>query len=141
MGFHVGLGSRRKRRIHPRPWTSRRQPSSHGTDFGPSLSEIGAKLSRGALYTAILEPSAGISFNYVGESIRLRSGSEATGIVVSETDSELTLRQAGGINSRYPKNEVASRNRLDVSLMPDGLERALTEQELVDLVEYMASLR
>src|SRR5690606_23606196 len=47
-----------------------------GNDFGPGLSTIGAKLSRGALYTAILEPSAGISFNYLGESIRLDDGTE-----------------------------------------------------------------
>lgn len=112
-----------------------------GTDFGPGLSDIGTKLSRGALYTAILEPSAGISFNYVGESLRLRDGTEVTGIVGSETETELTLRLPGGISTRYARGEVAARQRLDVSLMPDGLERAMTEQELVDLVEYMVSLR
>src|SRR5690606_31077714 len=112
-----------------------------GTDFGPGLSDVGTKLSRGALYTAILEPSAGISFNYVGESLRLRDGTEVTGIVGSETETELTLRLPGGISTRYARGEVAARQRLDVSLMPDGLERAMTEQELVDLVEYMVSLR
>jgi hypothetical protein len=30
---------------------------------------------------------------------------------------------------------------MPVSLMPKGLHTALTEQELVDLVEYLSSLR
>ena len=112
-----------------------------GADFGPGLTDIGAKLSRSALITSILEPSAGISFNYVGETIGLRDGTEVTGIVGSETESELVLRFAGGISTRYDKSEIVSRSRLDVSLMPDGLERTMTEQELIDLVEYMSSLR
>ncbi|EMI52290.1 heme-binding protein, partial [Rhodopirellula sallentina SM41] len=35
-----------------------------GKDIGPDLSEIGSKLSREAMYTAILNPNAGISHNY-----------------------------------------------------------------------------
>jgi putative heme-binding domain-containing protein len=112
-----------------------------GTDFGPGLSDIGAKLSRGALYTAILEPSAGVSFNYAGETIRLRNGTELVGIVGSETETEIAVRLPGGVTSRYAKSEVVSRQPLEVSLMPDGLERALTEQELVDLVAYLGTLR
>lgn len=112
-----------------------------GNEFGPGLSDIGAKLSRAALYTSILEPSAGISFNYAGETLRLADGTEVTGIVGSETESELVLRLPGGISSRYERARVTGRTRLDVSLMPDGLEQALTEQELIDVVEYMASLR
>lgn len=112
-----------------------------GTDFGPGLSDIGGKLSRSALYTAILEPNAGISFNYTGESIHLRDGTVVTGIVSSETASELTLRLPGGISTSYESGQIADRTRLEVSLMPDGLEQTMTEQELIDVVEYMASLR
>lgn len=112
-----------------------------GTEFGPGLSDIGAKLSRSALYTAILQPSAGISFNYAGESIRLDDGTVVTGIVSSETASEITLRLPGGISTRYETARVASRTPLEVSLMPEGLAQTMTEQELVDVVEYMASLR
>ena len=36
------------------------QINGTGTDFGPNLSEIGAKLAKKALYETILDPSAGI---------------------------------------------------------------------------------
>lgn len=112
-----------------------------GIDFGPGLSEIGGKLSKPALYTAILEPSAGISFDYTGYVIRRKDGTEVVGIISSETESELTLRLPGGVTTRYAKSEIVSRRPLDGSLMPDGMERGMTEQELVDLVEYLASLK
>lgn len=112
-----------------------------GKEFGPALSEIGGKLSKRALYTAILHPSAGISFGYEGYVINMKDGSQAVGIVESETTGELVLRLPGGIATRYRKPEILSRARLDTSLMPSGLERALTEQELIDLVEYLATLR
>jgi putative heme-binding domain-containing protein len=112
-----------------------------GIDFGPNLSEIGDKLPRIALYNKVLNPNAGISFNYAGYVVKLRDGTEMVGIISSDTETELALRLPGGISTRYRKEEVASRTPMDVSLMPPGLERALTEQELVDLVEYLASLR
>jgi hypothetical protein len=36
---------------------------------------------------------------------------------------------------------VVERPRMDSSLMPQGLERAMTEADLVHLVEYLPSLR
>src|SRR5262249_705154 len=38
------------------------QVNGEGIDFGPNLSEIGTKLAKEAIYEAILDPSAGISF-------------------------------------------------------------------------------
>jgi putative membrane-bound dehydrogenase-like protein len=112
-----------------------------GREFGPALSEIGDKLSRQALYTSILHPSAGISFGYEGDVLQLRDGSEAVGIVASETADELVLRRPGGVATTYRKSEVAGRTRLESSLMPHGLASAMTEQQLVDLVEYLGTLK
>jgi putative membrane-bound dehydrogenase-like protein len=112
-----------------------------GLDFGPGLGEIGSKLGKNALYTAILHPSAGIAFGYEGTVLRLKDGTEAAGIVSSETAGEVQLKRIGGVVTRYPKSEIASRSRLDRSPMPEGLAGTLTEQELVDLVEYLSTLK
>jgi putative membrane-bound dehydrogenase-like protein len=111
------------------------------TGFGPGLSRIGEKLPEEALYTAILHPSAGIAFGYEGTVLKLKDGSEAAGIVASETADELVLRRPGGLATRYRPAEIASRTRMDRSLMPEGLSGTMTEQELVDLVEYLTTLR
>jgi putative membrane-bound dehydrogenase-like protein len=117
------------------------QVQGQGIAFGPDLSEIGSKLAKEALHTSILEPSAGINFGYEGFTLRLRDGTEAIGYIESETEQELALRAVGGITTRYNKADVAGRTPLALSLMPEGLEGAMTEKQLVDLVEYLASLR
>jgi putative heme-binding domain-containing protein len=117
------------------------QAEGTGSDFGPPLTEIGTKLPKPALYNAILQPNAGIAYNYEGWVVRLRDGRETTGIIVNDTQTELAVKVIGGIVTRYNRSDVESVNALPVSLMPAGLHTALTEQELVDLVEYLSSLR
>jgi putative heme-binding domain-containing protein len=114
---------------------------SAGTDFGPALTEIGDKLPKAGLYHAILDPSAGISFGYEGWTIRTRDGQQLVGMIASETDDELVMRLVGGIQRRVPKSTITERKRMDTSLMPQGLERAMSEADLVHLVEYLSTLR
>jgi putative membrane-bound dehydrogenase-like protein len=117
------------------------QVKGEGTDFGPNLSEIGTKLGKDALYESILEPSAGISFGYEGWQLQLKNGDDASGLIVSETADELALKAVGGIVTRYKKSDIASRTQQKLSLMPADLQRTMTAQELVDLVEYLSTLK
>lgn len=117
------------------------QVKGSGTNFAPDLSEIGSKLSKEALLEAILSPSAGISVGYEGWQIELKNGDLATGIVVSDTAEAVSVRQASGVATTFKKEEIATREKMNVSLMPTGLEQAMTAQDLVDLIEYLASLK
>ena len=92
--------------------------NGRGMDFGPDLSEIGAKLAAEALYESILDPNSGVSFGYEAVQVELKSGDEAYGIVISETDDNLTLKIVGGIVSSYPKSEIVTREIQPVSIMP-----------------------
>jgi putative heme-binding domain-containing protein len=112
-----------------------------GVDFGPALSGIGAKLARQALFESILDPSAGISFGYEAWSLELRNGDEVFGILASETAEELAVRQPSGVTVRIRKADLARRDPQRLSVMPAGLAQLLTRQELVDVVEYLASLK
>jgi len=107
-----------------------------GHDFGPTLTEIGSKLPKEALYTAILDPSAGIEHNFEGTRMETDEG-ETVGIVISETKDELLLRLAGGITQKHQKQDIRSREILKSSLMPSGLQQAMSEEELVDLAEWL----
>jgi putative heme-binding domain-containing protein len=112
-----------------------------GIDFGPGLTEIGDKLPKAGLYMAILDPSAGVAFGYEGYNIRTRDGQQLVGYISSETNDEVVVKMAGGIERRVPKSGITERSRMAASLMPHGLERGMTEAELVHLVEYLSSLR
>lgn len=114
---------------------------NEGAAFGPALSQIGSKLPKEALYMAILHPDQGISFGYEGYSFKLKDGNTAVGIVASETETEVELVLPGGIKNRVAKNTIASREQMQNSMMPAGLQAAMSQKELVSLVEYLASLK
>lgn len=112
-----------------------------GKDVGPDLSEIGSKLSKDAFYVSILDPSAGISHNFETYTLLLADGTVANGILVSQTDAEIQIKTAEAIVKKYPRDEVEDFKKSTVSLMPADLQKALTAQNLVDLVEYLTTLK
>lgn len=110
-------------------------------DFGPDLSLIGAKLSAEGLFTAILYPSAAIEHSFVGRQITMKEGYVVTGYPISETDTELTLRIAGGASTPVKKSSIAKSEELKQSLMPPGLAGAIGPQGLADLVAWLQTLK
>ena len=117
------------------------QVRGEGREVGPALTEIGSKLTKEAMYEAILDPSAGISFGFEAWQAQLKSGDEAYGIKASDTPEEVALKDINGILTRYKKSEIATLQQSKMSIMPAGLQQALTTQELADLVEYLVSLK
>ena len=115
--------------------------NNSGVDFGPGLSEIGAKLSREALYTSILSPNAGISFGYEGYLVTLNDGSKLTGLIQSRTESEITLKQIGGTEMNIDASTIQTIEQLENSLMTPNLSSLMSQQELVDLVAYLEQLK
>lgn len=112
-----------------------------GKNVGPDLSEIGSKLTREAMFVAILEPSAGVSHNYESYALQTDSGDVATGLLVSQTDGEIILKDAQGIERKFARDEVEEFKKQEKSIMPENLHHNFDEQGLVDIVEYMLSLK
>jgi putative heme-binding domain-containing protein len=112
-----------------------------GKSVGPDLSEIGQKLSREAMLVALLDPSAGISHNYENWIALLDSGQVVSGLKISETDSEVVLRSADGIDQRLDRETIESLQKSEKSLMPENLHHNFDLGGLMDLIEYMTSLR
>ena len=112
-----------------------------GAQIGPELSEIGTKLGKDAIIEAILDPSAGISVGYESYSLQLKSGDEAFGLLASESTDEIAIKDLKGIITRHKKSEILSRQQSKTSIMPTGLQQAMTTREFVDLVEFLAELR
>ena len=121
--------------------TSCHQVNNVGINFGPNLSEIGSKLSAEALYTAILQPSAGISFGFEGYIFKLKNGTQVLGYIASQTENEITVKMIGGQSQQLKKSEIASKSDYGKSLMTEGLPQVMGQQKLVDLVAYLSALK
>ena len=115
--------------------------NGQGKDVGPNLSEIGAKLSRPAIYESILFPSAGISHNFAAYTVVLTNGNAVSGILISRTPDSIAIKGIDAITRTYRMSEVEEIKEQSVSLMPADLQKAMTADDLVNVVEYLTTLK
>jgi putative heme-binding domain-containing protein len=112
-----------------------------GGQVGPDLSMIGKKASRENLFESILYPSKAIADQYVTWLIETKKGTTLSGLIVEETVDSVTVRDGNGKDAKIPKAEIEGREKSPKSLMPDDLLVYMTEDDLVDIVEYLFTLR
>jgi putative membrane-bound dehydrogenase-like protein len=113
----------------------------HGKEVGPTLSEIGSKLSREAMFTSILDPSAGISHNFENYVVLTDSGQVINGLKMSETADAVLIRTAEAIDRNISKQEIETMKVSEQSIMPENLHHTIDQKGLVDIVEYMSTLK
>ncbi len=111
-----------------------------GGQIGPDLSMIGKKASKENLYDSLLTPSKAIADQYLSWTLTGEDGQGITGLVVGETESTITVRDANGKDYAFPAKGTERKKSL-TSIMPEGLIATLTEDELVDVVEYLTKLQ
>lgn len=117
------------------------QVDNEGIDFGPKLSEIGSKLSREGMYMSVLHPNAGIGFGYETFELITKKGDTYQGIIVSRNETDIIMRLPGGISQSFKTSALKSVKQLPNSMMPEGLADGMATQELVDLMEYLNTLK
>jgi putative heme-binding domain-containing protein len=113
------------------------QVGEEGVRFGPALSAIGNKLTKDALYVSILHPDAGIAFGYEGFIFNLKDGTKQAGIISSETEDAVEIFLPGGVKKKFNRSEISSRKQMENSMMPANLQLTMSQQDLVNLVEYL----
>jgi putative membrane-bound dehydrogenase-like protein len=114
--------------------------AGEGKGVGPDLSGIGAKLSKSALYEAILAPSAAISHNFETFTAIMVDGRSVSGLLVSKSPEQVVIRAADGIDQALPAGDVEELVKQPVSLMPADLAAVMSAEELVDLVAWLETL-
>jgi putative membrane-bound dehydrogenase-like protein len=112
-----------------------------GGQIGPDLSMVGKKASRENLFESILYPSKAIADQYLTWIIETTKGQTLSGLLVEETPEAVTLRDGNGKDTKIPIKEIESRAKGAKSLMPDDLLVYMTVDELVDMVEYLFTLK
>jgi len=86
----------------------------------------------------LLDPSALVGRDYQMTVLHLRDGRLITGIIQREDRHTLTIQTAND-TVIAGRTEVRSRSQSPISLMPEGLLEKLTDEEVRDLIAYLAS--
>jgi putative heme-binding domain-containing protein len=111
-----------------------------GHDVGPNLAEFAGK-SVPDFLLAILDPNAGLNPNFLAYTVETKDGRSLLGLVRNETASGLILVQGGGVRESVLRQDIASLRASSISLMPEGLEAAMTPQDVADLIAWIRAAR
>jgi putative membrane-bound dehydrogenase-like protein len=109
--------------------------------IGPDLSAIAAKYGRQAMLDAITMPSAGIAFGYESWMLDTKSEGTIAGILVEDTPERVTLQTDATTEVRLKPSDIVSRRQNKFSMMPEDLINGLTTQQVVDLLEFLMTLK
>jgi putative heme-binding domain-containing protein len=109
-----------------------------GSNICPDLTSIGDIRTRRDLIESIAFPSATIARGYEPVTV-IAGGRSYTGVLRGESTKELNLLTPGRSETAIPRDEVEEILPSTVSIMPQGLDRNLTNEELRDLIAYLAS--
>ena len=112
-----------------------------GGAVGPDLSQIGRVRATRDLLEAIVYPSSTVVPAFRSYLIATRDGRLTHGMIVRETPEAVYVRTAELAEVRIPAKEVESMKESDASIMPQGLEKAMTAQEFSDLLEFLYQRR
>lgn len=108
--------------------------------LGPDLQGVARRFSRQDLFTAIVDPGRDVSSRYQTTSIVTTSGRTFSGLVVYESVDGLLLRDAEHKTWRVEAEDIELRTRQSVSLMPAGLLKNRSLQDIADLNRYLQEL-
>jgi len=111
-----------------------------GTQLGPDLASVRSN-GREKILVSILDPNREVSPAFVAWSAETSDGSSWSGILVREDAASVVLKGAGGTETSLARSDLKRLSRSDRSLMPEGLESGLSQQEFADLLEYVITAR
>ncbi|HZN36309.1 MAG TPA: hypothetical protein VFB80_20915, partial [Pirellulaceae bacterium] len=112
-----------------------------GGKSGPDLTRIGQIRQPRDLVESILFPSASFVRSYEPVAVRTLDGQVFSGVVKVDSPVEVILTLAADKEVRIAREEIEIAQPGRVSIMPAGLDKQLSLQELADLVEFLRNCR
>jgi putative membrane-bound dehydrogenase-like protein len=107
-----------------------------GVDVGPPLSDVKVKPPE-ALLSDILDPNRMFEARWSAYSIETKDGRVLSGLVQSETPDSVVLAMMGGAKETISRSAIKEMKSLDRTLMPDGLEAAISKEQMSDLLAFL----
>lgn len=109
-----------------------------GRPVGPDLAVVKDR-SVPYLLAHILDPNRAVEDRYVFYTVSTVDGRAVAGMVAGEAGNSLTLVGLDGTEQTILRSEIRSLISSGRSLMPDGLESAIDEAAMADLLAFLAA--
>lgn len=111
-----------------------------GVNVGPDIGDTRDK-TPAYLLTNILDPNRAVDANYFGYTLITKQGKVLTGLIKSETASSITIRLPEGKEETILRTDVDELKSSGLSLMPVGVEKTITIEQMADLIAFLKNWR
>jgi len=113
--------------------------SRAGGQVGPDLSAVGGSSPVDYVVNSILNPNLAVKEQYVTKVFVLESGNVLTGVVIDRDDTRVRIRDVQGKTITIPTADIEEEAE-GKSLMPQGLTKFMTRNEVLDLAKFISEL-
>lgn len=110
--------------------------NGRGHEVGPDISDTRNR-SREALMLDILDPNQKLEPKYTAYQALTVDGSLFQGVLLSETPEAVVLQLAEGKQQTIARADIEQFQASGKSLMPEGVEKEVTIQQMADLIEFL----
>jgi putative heme-binding domain-containing protein len=124
------------REVFERACASCHRKDKIGNEVGPNMATV-IEHTNEKLLVNILDPNADIQPGFQAYNVLLESGEVLTGLLVGETANSVSIQSANGITQTISRLEIEQLSNSNLSLMPEGLESILTQQDLADVIAFI----
>ncbi len=107
-----------------------------GADVGPSLADLKVKAPE-ALLSDILDPNRMFEARWCAYQVTTLENRTLAGLISSETAEAVTLTMPGGTKETVSRSDIKEIKSLDSTLMPIGLEAAISPEQMTDLLAFL----
>ncbi len=112
------------------------QINGNGGSIGPQLDGIGNWGAR-ALTEKILDPNRNISKAFINYNIKLKDGTNQSGLFRRQEGALLVFANASGQEFTIAEREIAEKKASPYTLMPDHFSRVIEKEEFYLLLNYL----
>jgi len=106
-----------------------------GNQVGPDITDVRNKPAE-ALLSDILDPNRAVEARWTAYTVQTKDGRTLVGLVEAETADSVTLK-GPGLSETIGRDQIESMTENGYSLMPVGLEGAITPEQMADLLAFL----
>jgi putative membrane-bound dehydrogenase-like protein len=110
--------------------------SGEGAHIGPDLTGM-AVHPKSHLLVEIMDPSRSVEGNYRQYVVTTTAGRVVPGLLASETRTAVEILDAEGKRHSIQREDIDELHESNKSLMPEGFEKQLSKDDLVNLLEFL----
>lgn len=112
-----------------------------GGDLGPDMTRIGGIRSKSDLLESILFPNQSFVRSYEPVSVTTNDGRTVAGLMREERGGVVVITNSERKEFRVERKDIDEITPSNVSIMPTGLDKQLTPQQLADLLAFLSAQR